>query len=206
MKELFDAGQSSAHIDDELICRYQSGEESALSEILSRHQKKVFGYINAAVRDRKVAEDIFQETFYKVIRTLKRNQYNSEGKFIQWLMRIAHNLIIDHFRKKGKMVTISKVTNADGKVTDIFEVINIEEESHETTMATQQVHLDIKKLVDHLPREQKEVVMLRHYEDMSFKEIADKTNVSINTSLGRMRYALINLRKLAEKHQVVLTV
>lgn len=190
--------------DDELIRQYQAGEESAIAELLERHKRRVFGYILNVVRDRHVAQDIFQETFFKVIRTLKKQQYNQEGKFIQWVMRIAHNLTIDHFRQNGRMTTVSKVVKPDGKVLDVFDVIKVEDTSHESVAMTQ-IRKDIRKLINHLPHEQKEVVILRHFYDMSFKEIADHTNVSINTALGRMRYALINLRRLAEEHQVALT-
>ncbi len=192
--------------DDELIRQYQGGEENAISELLERHKKRVYSYILNVVREKYIAEDIFQETFFKVIRTLKKQQYNGEGKFIQWVMRISHNLIIDHFRQNKKISTISKVVKPDGKVLDIFDVIKVEDSSHEDTLVKHQIRKDIRKLVDHLPHEQKEVVILRHYYDMSFKEIADTTNVSINTALGRMRYALINLRRLAEEHQIALTV
>jgi len=192
--------------DDELIRQYQAGEETAIGELLERHKKRVFTYILNVVRDRNVAEDIFQETFFKVIRTLKKQQYNGEGKFIQWVVRIAHNLTIDYFRQNKRISTISKVVKPDGRVIDVFDVIKVEDLSHEDKVIKHQIHKDLRKLVDHLPQEQKEVVVLRHYYDMSFKEIADMTNVSINTALGRMRYALINLRRLAEEHQITLTV
>ena len=192
--------------DDDLIRRYQGGEEEAIAELLIRYKKRVYTYILNVVRNREVAEDIFQETFFKVIRTLKKKQYNSEGKFIQWVMRIAHNLSIDYFRQNGKISTISKIVRPDGKVVDVFDVVKIEDHSHKDTLIKSQIRKDVRKLVEHLPQEQKEVVILRHYYDMSFKEIADHTNVSINTALGRMRYALINLRRLADEHQVVLTV
>lgn len=192
--------------DDELIRRYQDGEEDAIAELLERYQKRVYTYILNVVRNKEIAEDVFQETFFKVIRTLKKKQYNSEGKFIQWVVRIAHNLMIDHFRQNGKINTISRIVRPDGKVADVFDVIKIEDSSHEDNIVKGQIRKDVRKLVDHLPQEQKEVVILRHYYDMSFKEIADHTNVSINTALGRMRYALINLRRLADEHQVALSV
>lgn len=191
--------------DDELIHQYQGGEESAMAELLERHKRRVFGYILNVVRDRNVAEDIFQETFFKVIRTLKKKQYNGEGKFIQWVMRIAHNLSIDYFRQNQRITTVSKVTRPDGKVLDVFDVIKVEDNSLQDSIAKHQIRKDVRKLIEHLPHEQKEVVILRHYYDMSFKEIADMTNVSINTALGRMRYALINLRRLADEHQIALT-
>ena len=191
--------------DDELIRRYQQGEECAIAELLERHKKRVFTYILNVARDRNVAEDVFQETFFTVIKTLKKQQYSGEGKFIQWVMRIAHNLMIDHFRQSGRISTVSKIVRPDGKVTNIFDVIKVEDHSHEDTLVKHQIRKDVRKLVEHLPQEQKEVVILRHYYDMSFKEIADHTNVSINTALGRMRYALINLRRLADEHQIALS-
>ena len=191
--------------DDELIHLYQSGNEDAFCQLLERYKKKVFGYILNVVRDRAIAEDIFQETFFKVIRTLKKQQYNGEGKFIQWVIRIAHNLIIDSFRQNGKISTVSKIVKPDGKVVDVFDVVKIEQGSAEDNMVKKQILQDIRKLVDHLPFEQREVVILRHYYDLSFKEIADMTNVSINTALGRMRYAIINLRRLAEQHKIALS-
>ncbi|MGP8216977.1 MAG: sigma-70 family RNA polymerase sigma factor [Bacteroidia bacterium] len=192
--------------DDELIRRYQDGEEEAIAELLERYKKRVFTYILNVVRNKEIAEDVFQETFYKVIRTLKKKQYSGEGKFIQWVVRIAHNLAIDHFRQNGRISTISRIVRPDGKVADVFDVVKIEDSSHEDTLVKTQIRKDIRKLVEHLPQEQKEVVILRHYYDMSFKEIADHTNVSINTALGRMRYALINLRRLADENQVALSV
>jgi RNA polymerase sigma factor (sigma-70 family) len=191
--------------DDELIHLYQNGNEDAFCQLLERYKKKVFGYILNVVRDRAIAEDIFQETFFKVIRTLKKQQYNGEGKFIQWVIRIAHNLIIDSFRQNGKISTVSKIIKPDGKVVDVFDVVKVEQSSAEDNMVKKQILQDIRKLVEHLPFEQREVVILRHYYDLSFKEIADMTNVSINTALGRMRYAVINLRRLAEQHKIALS-
>jgi len=191
--------------DDVLIHLYQNGDEDAFSQILERYKKKVYGYILNVVRDRVVADDIFQETFFKVIRTLKKKQYNSEGKFIQWVMRISYNLIIDSFRQNGKIKTISKIVRPDGKVVDVFDVVKVEQQSTEDCIIKKQILQDIRKLVEYLPFEQREVVILRHYYDLSFKEIADMTSVSINTALGRMRYALINLRRLAEEHKIALS-
>jgi RNA polymerase sigma factor (sigma-70 family) len=191
--------------DDDLIRLYQNGNEEAFCQLLDRYKKKVFGYILNVVRDRVIAEDIFQETFFKVIRTLKKKQYNDEGKFIQWVIRISHNLIIDNFRQNGKLSTISKIVKPDGKVVDVFDVVKVEQHSAEDSMIKKQILQDIRKLVEHLPFEQREVVILRHYYDLSFKEIADMTNVSINTALGRMRYAIINLRRLAEQHKIALS-
>ena len=191
--------------DDELIHLYQDGNEDAFAQLLVRYKKKVYGYILNVVRDRAIAEDIFQETFFKVIRTLKKKQYTGEGKFIQWVIRISHNLIIDNFRQNGKISTISKMVKPDGKVVDVFDVVKVEQHSAEDNMIKKQIFQDIRKLVEHLPFEQREVVILRHYYDLSFKEIADMTNVSINTALGRMRYAIINLRRLAEQHKIALS-
>ncbi len=191
--------------DDELIHQYQNGDEDAFCQLLDRYKKKVFGYILNVVRDRVIAEDIFQETFFKVIRTLKKQQYNGEGKFIQWVIRIAHNLIIDSFRQNGKISTVSKIVKPDGKVVDVFDVVKIEQGSAEDNIVKKQILQDLRKLVEHLPFEQREVVILRHYYDLSFKEIADMTNVSINTALGRMRYAIINLRRLADQHKIALS-
>jgi len=191
--------------DDELIHLYQNGNEDAFCQLLDRYKKKVFGYILNVVRDRAIADDIFQETFFKVIRTLKKQEYTSEGKFIQWVIRISHNLIIDHFRQNGKINTISKVVRPDGKTVNVFDVIKVEQSSAEDTMIKKQILQDIRKLVEHLPFEQREVVILRHFYDLSFKEIADMTNVSINTALGRMRYAIINLRRLADEHKIALS-
>jgi len=191
--------------DDELIHLYQNGNEDAFAQLLERYKKKVYGYILNVVRDKAIAEDIFQETFFKVIRTLKKKQYTGEGKFIQWVIRISHNLIIDNFRQNGKISTISKIVRPDGKVVDVFDVVKIEQHSSEDTLIKKQILQDIRKLVEHLPFEQREVVILRHYYDLSFKEIADMTNVSINTALGRMRYAIINLRRLAEQHKIALS-
>ncbi len=191
--------------DDELIHLYQSGDEDAFCQLLDRYKKKVYGYILNVVRDRVIAEDIFQETFFKVIRTLKKQQYSGEGKFLQWVIRISHNLIIDNFRQNGKISTISKIVRPDGKTVDVFDVVKVEQSSTEDNMVKKQILQDLRKLVDHLPFEQREVVILRHYYDLSFKEIADMTNVSINTALGRMRYAVINLRRLAEQHKIALS-
>jgi len=191
--------------DDELIHLYQNGDEDAFCQLLERYKKKVFGYILNVVRDRAIADEIFQETFFKVIRTLKKKQYNGEGKFIQWVIRISHNLIIDSFRQNGKISTVSKIVKPDGKVVDVFDVVKVEQSSAEDNIVKKQILQDIRKLVEHLPFEQREVVILRHYYDLSFKEIADMTNVSINTALGRMRYAIINLRRLAEQHKIALS-
>jgi RNA polymerase sigma-70 factor (ECF subfamily) len=177
--------------DQKLVNLYVSGKESALSELISRHKSRIYTSIYLLVKDEYLAEDIFQDTFIKVIKTLKAGRYNEEGKFLPWVLRIGHNLVIDHFRREKRKPTI---TNSDGF--DIFDVIGIYDESMEEKMVKQQTHDDLKKLIHLLPSEQKEVLIMRHYGELSFKEIADLTEVSINTALGRMRYALNNLRKM----------
>jgi RNA polymerase sigma factor (sigma-70 family) len=177
--------------DKDLVHLYVSGDESALALLLSRHKSKIYTSIYLLVKDRYLAEDIFQDTFIKVINTLKTGKYNEEGKFLPWVMRIAHNLVIDHFRKEKRTPTI---TNQEGF--DIFDVIGVSEESTEDKLLREQSHTELKVLIQKLPEEQKEVLIMRHYADLSFKEIADLTGVSINTALGRMRYALNNLRRM----------
>ncbi|MDP1623739.1 MAG: sigma-70 family RNA polymerase sigma factor [Bacteroidales bacterium] len=191
-----------AHVisDQELIGKYLAGQESALELIIRRHKNRVFAYILMIVKDKEMAEDLFQDTFIKVINTFRSGQYKEEGKFIQWVMRIAHNLIIDYFRKAKRIPIIE---NNDDY--DIFDRVRIPVESVEDHLITEQIHQDVKKLIEYLPKEQKEVLVMRHYGDMSFKDIAEVTNVSINTALGRMRYALINLRKLVKEKNVILT-
>nr|MBA3705704.1 sigma-70 family RNA polymerase sigma factor [Bacteroidota bacterium] len=168
-----------------------------------RHKRRIFSYIMLTIKDRALAEDIFQDTFIKVISTLKKGHYNEEGKFLSWVMRIAHNLMIDTFRMDKRMPTISGGTNSDGEEFDIFSVIAIQDGNVEQEICKSQVRKDIRKLVERLPVEQREVLMMRHYYDMSFKEISEQTNVSINTALGRMRYALINMRKMIEEKEIV---
>lgn len=187
--------------DQELISLYIAGNHTALEKLIYRHKSRVYAYILMIVKDKELAEDLFQDTFIKVINTFRSGQYKEEGKFIQWVMRIAHNLIIDYFRKSKRIPTVE---NSDEY--DIFDKVRIPVESVEEQMITEQIHLDVKKLIEYLPHEQKEVLVMRHYADMSFKDIADVTNVSINTALGRMRYALINLRKLVKDHEVILSI
>lgn len=191
--------------DQELVNQYIQGDESALSILIQRHKRKIFSYIMHLVKDKALAQDIFQDTFFKAINTLKKGQYNEEGKFLPWVLRIAHNLIIDSFRRDKRMPTISGGTNEDGEEFDIFSVIGMKDKSAEQTIVKEQVRKDIRKLVEQLPMEQREVLMMRHYYDMSFKEISDQTNVSINTALGRMRYALINLRKMIEEKEIIVS-
>jgi RNA polymerase sigma-70 factor (ECF subfamily) len=186
--------------DQELIRQFIAGDHSSLEIIINRHQRKVFSYILLIVKDRHLAEDIFQDTFIKVINTLRSGAYNEEGKFLPWVMRIAHNLVIDYFRKSRRMPTVE-----NSEEYDLFETLNLFEDTIEDKMIINQIHKDVKHLIEYLPDEQKEVLKMRHYMDMSFKEIAETTDVSINTALGRMRYALINLRKLIREKDIILT-
>ncbi|MFD2725945.1 RNA polymerase sigma factor [Hyunsoonleella rubra] len=186
--------------DAVLVSNYIKGQESALETLITRHKHKIYSFIYSKVYDRDIAEDIFQDTFIKVIRTLKRGAYNEEGKFLPWVMRIAHNLVIDYFRKSNRM---PKFDNA-GEFS-IFSVLSDSSLNAEKSIIKEQVENDVRRLVDELPEDQKEVLMMRIYNDMSFKEISERTGVSINTALGRMRYALINLRKIIDKHNIVLT-
>ena len=185
--------------DSELISLYIGGDESALKTLILRHEEKIFTYILSAVKCRELAEDIFQDTFIKVINTLRSGGYQDEGKFPQWVMRIANNLKIDHFRKAQRLPAYE--SNGDF---DIFDTLGIEDPSVEQKMIQEQVYTDIQGLLQYLPEEQREVLEMRIYHDISFKEIAELTNVSINTALGRMRYALINLRKMVEEKKLVL--
>ncbi len=185
--------------DQELVHQYLAGYEPGLEELIRRHKSKIYTSIYLLVKDPYLAEDIFQDTFIKVINTLKAGKYNEEGKFLPWVVRIAHNLVIDHFRKEKRTPV---VTTAEGF--DIFEVLKFYDESTEDRMIREQTHRDLRKLIHLLPSEQKEVLIMRHYGEMSFKEIAEITNVSINTALGRMRYALNNLRKMMQSKELSL--
>lgn len=189
--------------DQELVKMYIKGEERALEQLVNRHRNRIYSYIMVTIKNQALAEDFFQDTFIKVIKTLKSGRYNEEGKFLPWVMRIAHNLMIDHFRKQKRFRTVSGV-NRNNEELDIFNTIGIDELNMEDQLIKNQVYSDLKLIIEDLPEEQKEVVKLRHYYDMSFKEISDFTNVSINTALGRMRYALINLRKLMDEKGVSL--
>ncbi len=191
--------------DHVLIRNYLKGNEYAFEILLKRHQNRVFNYINKLVKDSDIANDVFQDTFIKVISTLKRGMYNEEGKFIPWVMRIAHNLVIDHFRNSSKMPIVGRRKNSENDEFNIFNVLKLEECTIEDEIVLDQIFKNVRDLVDHLPSEQKEVVKMRHFMGMSFKDIADSTGVSINTALGRMRYALINLRKLIKEHDIMLT-
>jgi len=185
--------------DNELITRFLKGDESGLRLLIERHQRKIFTSILILVKDKEQAEDLFQETFIKVINTLRSGNYHEEGKFLPWVIRIAHNLVIDHFRKQKRMPLVR-----DTEDFSIMESLKLTEDTIEDKMVVDQIHKEVRLLVELLPYDQREVVIMRHYADMSFKEIAECTNVSINTSLGRMRYALINLRKLINEKQMVL--
>lgn len=190
--------------DNELVNRYVNGDENSLAILVKRHKRRIYSFLYMATRDKELSEDLFQETFFKVIQTLKKQQYNEEGKFLPWVLRIAKNLMIDYFRKTKKMPSISSVTNEEGERVDIFDIIPCEENSFKTNeKETKEFKQSIKNLINELPADQKEVVMMRTYYDMSFKEISEMTNVSINTSLGRMRYALINLKKMMEEQNLV---
>lgn len=185
--------------DQELVLCYQRGDERAFEILLHRHKRKVWSHIYLMVRDRQATEDLFQEVFIKVVHTLKAGKYNEEGKFLPWVMRIAHNLVIDHFRRGKKMPVLRSNDEHD-----VFATIAQPDHNVEQRMVNVQIDEDVRKLIDHLPAEQREVVIMRTYLGMSFKEIAEHTQVSINTSLGRMRYALINMRKLIAKHEMML--
>ncbi|MCB9017063.1 MAG: sigma-70 family RNA polymerase sigma factor [Paludibacteraceae bacterium] len=186
--------------DEELVKLYANENNDAFDILLLRHKSKVFSYIYISVKDRDLANDLFQETFIKAITTIKQGRYTEKGKFIAWITRIAHNLIIDFFRRERNENTIS---NEDSDM-DLFNDIKLYNESIEDNMVKEQVFADIVKLVEHLPDNQKEVLKMRFFEDRSFKEIADTTGVSINTALGRMRYAILNMRKMAEENQISL--
>jgi RNA polymerase sigma factor (sigma-70 family) len=187
--------------DSQLITEYLDGNQNSLELIIHRHKNRVFAYILMVVKDKQLADDIFQDTFIKVINTIQAGSYKEEGKFIQWVMRIAHNLIIDYFRKSKRI----PVVDNDNHDFDIFDTIQFTDASVEEKMIIDQIHSDVRELIEHLPKEQKEVLFMRHYSNMSFKDIAEQTDVSINTALGRMRYALINLRKLIQEKDIVLT-
>ena len=185
--------------DADLITEYLKGSERSLETLINRHQLQIFNFIKSKVNDRDRSEDIFQDTFIKVIRTLKNGSYNEEGKFLPWVMRIAHNLVIDHFRKNSRIPIIENKEEFD-----IFQFLSDTTPNAEVALVQEQVLKDIQNLVDELPEDQKEVLIMRLYRDMSFKEIAENTNVSINTALGRMRYAIINLRKMINDNRIAL--
>ncbi len=188
------------YTDAHLVSCYLNGDEKCLEKLINNHKSKIYNFIFSKVMDRDIAEDIFQETFIKVIKTLKNGVYNEEGKFLSWVMRISHNLIIDHFRKSNRM---PKFEASDDY--DVFQFITDSSPNVESNLIKDQVVNDLQNLITELPEDQKEVLNMRLYKDMSFKEIAEITGVSINTALGRMRYAIINLRKMIEDNQILLT-
>ncbi len=186
--------------DSILVENYINGDESSLDKLIQKHKSRIYNFIFSKVLNRDIAEDIFQDTFIKVIKTLKRGFYNEEGKFLPWIMRIAHNLVIDHFRRSNR---IPKFEN--NSEYDIFQNLSDSSLNAEKSIIKNQVSTDLQHLVDELPDDQKDVVVMRLYRDMSFKEIAENTGVSINTALGRMRYAIINLRKMINDNQIILS-
>ena len=186
--------------DASLVKEYVAGNEDALAKLIKRHESKIYGFIYSKIPDRDITNDIFQDTFIKVIKTLKSNSYNEEGKFLPWVMRISHNLVVDHYRKTKKMPMFRETEEYS-----IFSIMSDDSLTIENKIISEQVEMDLKKLIEELPADQKEVLVMRMYQDMSFKEISESTGVSINTALGRMRYALMNLRKVIDKHQIVLT-
>ena len=187
--------------DEELVTLYAKGNNKAFEALFSKYEETLFSYIFYLVRNRDLADDIFQETFIKAITTIKRGKYTESGKFRSWISRIAHNLVVDYFRSEQKHSLISN----DEYEYDLFNNSKFSDETIETTMVKNQIHSDVKRLVDALPEMQREVLNMRYYNDMSFKEIADKTGVSINTALGRMRYAILNMRRVAQENDMILS-
>ena len=186
--------------DSYLVSQYLSGDEKSLEILIDKHKSRIFNFIYSKVLDRYTSEDIFQETFIKVIKTLKKGLYNEEGKFLPWVMRISHNLIIDYFRKNKRLPLFDNCESFD-----IFSILKDDIPNAENTMIDNQIKKDLVKIISELPKDPKNVIMMRLYKNMSFKEIADISGVSINTALGRMRYAILNIRKLIEQHQIVLS-
>lgn len=191
--------QNNLITDATLVTSYIQGNEQAIEVLINRHKQRIFSFIYSKVYDRDIADDIFQDTFIKVIKTLKMGKYNEEGKFLPWVMRISHNLVIDHFRKSNRMPSFKNTDEFD-----IFSVLGDGTMNAEKKLIQEQIFSDVRELINELPEEQKEVLVMRMYKDMSFKEISENTGVSINTALGRMRYALINMRKLIDKHKIIL--
>ncbi|OIP00713.1 MAG: RNA polymerase subunit sigma-24 [Bacteroidetes bacterium CG2_30_33_31] len=187
--------------DRELVEAFILGQEPVLNVIIQRHQSRIFGYIMMSVKDRDVAQDIFQDTFMKVINKIKAGKYSEEGKFIQWTMRIAHNLIIDYFRKNSRVKMLRSTDDYD-----VFNQFPLFDKSIEEEMIINQTHSKLRDMIEYLPDNQKEVLVMRHYQEMSFKDISEETGVSINTALGRMRYALINLRKMMDEQNISLSI
>jgi RNA polymerase sigma-70 factor (ECF subfamily) len=191
--------------DQQLVSNYLDGNVSALEALVNRHRNRIYTFIISKVRNQALAEDIFQDAFFKVIKSLQQGKYNEEGKFLPWVMRISHNLVIDHFRKVKRMPIAGKPRNNDDTF-DIFDVIGNGDQTKEDVMIEDEQHNQLRQMIKELPEEQRQVLLMRHYEELSFKEIAEKTGVSINTALGRMRYALINLRKIMEEHNIDLVI
>lgn len=190
--------------DSLLIAKYQQGDEDALSELIRRNKKELYSFIFYKIMDEELANDLFQDTFVKIIISLKEGRYNDDGKFILWAKRIAHNLIIDHYRLKSKHIKVSETTYENEEFS-IFDLLKETEENIEERLITNQIYDDLMKMLVFLPENQQEVIKLRFFDGLSFKEIAEQTNTSINTTLGRVRYALINMRKIMEENQVILT-
>lgn len=188
--------------DRALVSHYLKGNEKAFEVILIRHKDRIYNYIYMKIRDHAKSQDIFQDTFIKVVRTLKKGKYNEEGKFLPWAMRIAHNLMIDHFRKVNKVKMISESSSASDDF-NIFSVLELKDDNVEDAITKEELEHQMVELIEHLPDAQRDILKMRIFKGMSFKDIAEKENVSINTALGRMRYALINMRKLIEKHNLV---
>ncbi|MDO4702966.1 RNA polymerase sigma factor [Tannerella sp.] len=188
--------------DEKLVVMYATGNNAAFDVLLNRYKSNIHAYIYYIVRDRDLTEDIFQETFVKVIMTIKQGRYTENGKFKAWITRIAHNLIIDHFRQERNENTISN----DEVEVDLFNDMRLCEGTVEDHLVQAQIFSDVKKMVEYLPDNQREVLEMRYYQNMSFKEIADRTGVSINTALGRMRYAILNMRRMAQENQIELSI
>jgi len=186
--------------DSVLVSKYINGDEQSLEKLIVKHKQKIFGFIYSKVSDKYLAEDIFQDTFIKVIHTLKRGAYNEEGKFLPWVMRIAHNLVIDYYRKNSRLPKFNRTDEFD-----IFSVLSDSSKNIESAIIQKQLYDQITDLVQYLPKDQREVLRMRIYNELSFKEISENTGASINTVLGRMRYALINMRKLVAKNEIILT-
>ena len=186
--------------DPYLVSSYINGNQKSLEKLINKYRPKIFNFIQSKISNRDISEDIFQETFIKVINTLKRGLYNEEGKFISWVMRIAHNLIVDHFRKSSRIKFFKSRENFD-----VFKLISDDIPNIENTIINEQVNIDLNKMILELPYDQQEVIEMRLFREMSFKDISELTNVSINTALGRMRYAIINLRKLVSENQILLS-
>lgn len=188
--------------DRDLISAYITGNERAFEVLLTRHKDKIYRFIYMKLRNQELANDVFQETFVKIINTLKAGSYNEEGKFLPWAMRIAHNLVIDHFRRTSKVRMISESSSSKDDY-NIFSTLSQEDKNIQESMSYDELEKQMVDLIEHLPESQKDILKMRIFQDMSFKDIAESEDISINTALGRMRYALINLRKMIDKHQLV---